>query len=127
MLALPFYIPRSEMPQIEEEDYPVLFPWLSQRGIIAEKRCVPCGELHNHQRIAIDPVRAAAIPEAVLDKPIIAASDFFIVDGNHRWWVRKERGKLFVSAYMLSVPFGNALVNIAQFGRIHHEDGLNGE
>lgn len=121
MQGLPFYIPRIEMPQID--DSRACLNWLTEQGT-AWREChdVAPTTYRNHQHVAIDWQRARAIPDTVLDTPIMVSSDGYIVDGNHRWAIAKERGHK-LTAYEVEATFGQCLTLLNAYPAVRHADG----
>jgi hypothetical protein len=79
---MPFYVPRPEMPQIDEKDYPEFFEFVESQGwSYHQENCDP-KTLHFHQRVTWN--SNTKITEEVLEKPILVSRDGYVLDGNHR-------------------------------------------
>lgn len=77
-------IARGYMPQIDESDLPALLAFLGDRGVRHRRENVDPTHLTMHQRIVPSKVRGIARRTEVLDKPCLIASDYTVLDGNHR-------------------------------------------
>lgn len=118
---LTWYIPRYDMPQID--NVADCLAWLKSQGVGSDYLSgVAPYTFHNHQRVIIDPVRAAHIPPSVLLSPLVVAHDNYIVDGNHRWWLALQRG-FPVNVWRVTEPFGDALVTLSRYPNVRHERG----
>ena len=78
---LPFYIPRRLMPQIDQVDQGALVRFARQQGVWVRRCVLKSTKLRHHQRVRFD--RKLWVP-GTEKIPILAALDYFIIDGNHR-------------------------------------------
>ena len=87
---MPFYVPRIEMPQIAEEDIPALIHFLEAIPVEVERRVVEPSLLKPHQKVDHARVKGIESRPEILASPCLASSDYYILDGNHRWWAHEE-------------------------------------
>lgn len=105
---LPFYIPRSAMPQVDEKDLPALLKWMREEGVAVDYRVVdPARLIRPHQRIDERKVRR-------IDERLFISADLYILDGHHRWEAHVERS-LPVPCYEFDALFPQAVRMILQF------------
>lgn len=104
---LPFYIPRAEMPQVDEADLPILVHKAVVKSVEPTFEVVSPKSLHAHQHVDIDLARK--MPIEVKLKPLIASLDGYIVDGNHRWWANVHDGNQAVNIIRLGLSFEKAI------------------
>jgi hypothetical protein len=86
----PFFVPRAEMPQINEEDYVSLLVHLAMLGAEVKVDIRDPDTLIFHQH-----VEGSCIPplhSALLDKPILISQEGYVLDGNHRAAAHKHYG-----------------------------------
>lgn len=76
-------VPRGRMPQIDEQDYPEFFEYLKKNNVSLDKDRVDAKSLNPIQKEFTDQGVLKALAKE--EKPVIASSDNFIVDGHHRW------------------------------------------
>lgn len=113
---MPFYVPRAEMPQIDEKDYPEFFEFVKSRGCnYHQENCNPT-ILHFHQRVEWN-AKTEITPE-VLAKPILVSYDGYVLDGNHRATAHKQRGT-DVPAIILSLEFESAIKLMFSFPKTY--------
>lgn len=84
------YIPRKEMPQVDEVNLPELVALAFQSGHRPEFAVVEPHTLHAHQKV--NHARALGMPETIKRKPVLVSADGFVLDGNHRWFAHKHDG-----------------------------------
>jgi len=113
---LPFYIPRDEMPQIDEKDYVVFFGFLKERNVQMEIKTFHPKELHAHQRVNWSKVHA--MDQTVMDKPILVSKDGYVLDGNHRWWAHVLQ-KTDLKAYQIDLEFEEAIKLLFDFPKTY--------
>lgn len=113
---LPFYIPRPEMPQIDEGDYPSFMSFLHQEGFTPETKSLPPSALRAHQRVEWGRVRS--MPAQLLLKPILVSIDKYVLDGNHRWHACVLR-RQEVRAMIIGLPFQEAIGLLFQFPKTY--------
>jgi hypothetical protein len=82
-----YYIPRREMPQVDEKDLPELVVASWQSGHHPSFEVVNPLDLHAHQRV--NRTRALGMPENVKRKPVLVSLDNYVLDGNHRWYAHR--------------------------------------
>lgn len=78
-------VTRDKMPQVAKDDYPEFFKYLKNNGASFEKETVAPDTLKPIQGEFSDAGTIKAIVKDKLEKPIIASSDDYIIDGHHRW------------------------------------------
>jgi hypothetical protein len=104
---LPFYVPRPDMPQVDEANLPELVARAFNAGISPTFDVTDPRRLRAHQRV--DHARAAGMPLAVKLKPILVSSDGYVLDGNHRWWAHVHEDDGYISVIRLGLPFEQAI------------------
>lgn len=102
-----FYIPRAEMPQVDEVELPHLVATAFDAGHAPAFDAVHPASLHAHQRVNHD--RARSMPMEVKMKPVLVSSDDFIIDGNHRWWAHVHAGDELMNIIRIDMPFTQAI------------------
>lgn len=103
---LPFYVPRPDMPQIDEKYQPqFVADAFDKIGVTFES--APVSALRAHQRI--NHAIAKAMTPQVKMKPVIVSWDGYIVDGNHRWWAHVHAGDEFINVIRVGLPFEQAI------------------
>jgi len=113
---LPFYIPRPEMPQVDEKDYPALFEFVKSQSIpLLTERFQP-NQLRAHQRVSWDKV--VSMDEVTFRKPVLVSQDRFVLDGNHRWTAHVHRN-VPLSAYVLGLEFEAAIGLLFKFPKTY--------
>ena len=77
-------IARKDMPQIATKDYPHFIKYLHKNGVRLTKTRIFPDELKPVQKdfSKAGTMKALRKPK---EKPLIASSDNFIIDGHHRW------------------------------------------
>lgn len=104
---LPFYVPREQMPQVDEMYYPrFIVDAYKGPGVVFDT--VSPSTLRAHQHV--DHVRAKAMPENGRIKPLIVSADSYIIDGNHRWWASVHGNHDWVNVIRLGMNFDPAIV-----------------
>lgn len=78
-------ISRDKMPQIAKDDYPKFFEYLKEKGATFTTQKVDPKSLKPIQGEFSDAGTLKALNNNKLEKPIIASSDDYIIDGHHRW------------------------------------------
>lgn len=104
---LPFYVPRSQMPQIDEKDLPTLIASTITSGKGVNMDVVNVSLLKAHQRI--DHTKAKEMIEKVKLKPILVSADDYVLDGNHRWWAHVHEGDKFINVIRIEMNFDEAI------------------
>lgn len=107
-----FYIPRAEMPQIDDADLPHLVANAFASNYKPSFEVVDPHSLHAHQRVNHD--RALAMPPGIYMKPILISADNYVLDGNHRWWSHVHRHEGVMNAIRIGLPFEEAIAWLFQ-------------
>lgn len=115
-------IKRHLMPQVEREDYPELFRFLSDHGVKVTHETVPswepqCLQCLNETRIG-RPVRL--LPSLKDMKPILLARHGEVIDGNHRVVIWRENGLEYFPAIRFWLPFREATDLIHHFPKVNY-------
>jgi hypothetical protein len=114
------------MPQIDLPDYGKLEVFLMREyGVACERQALPTDIFKMKQ--CPDNLPTHAPPgEVDVAKPILVASDYFILDGNHHWLGAKERGKEYCNSVLIRATFDESCAMIEHFSNVHHEDDKGG-
>lgn len=107
-----YYIPRDEMPQIDESDLPHLVAAAFDAGHTPCFQAVHPAALHAHQRV--NHARAQAMPAEVKMKPALISADDYVLDGNHRWWAHVHAGDPLMNVIRIGLPFDEAIAWLFQ-------------
>lgn len=108
-------IPRDQMPQLDLASYAGLVEWVKTKGVLLVPRAIEPARCHSLQCME-KPPRSVSLH--TLQKPVLIASDYAIVDGNHRWWhLLHNRADVhyLMSTLQFSVPFQEAVDLMFQF------------
>lgn len=95
-------IPRREMPQVVSAHLDKLFAYLKDNGAKIKKTRLPANQLKAIQSEFDDKKIIDSMTRRVSgdsEKPLIASSDKYIIDGHHRWlgaWNRNKKESLLV-------------------------------
>ena len=119
---LPFYVPRPQMPQIEEEDYPEFIEYAAQRGVDVLVRYLPPTRLAQHQvpdKFDPDHFKTAGVEK----KPVFISTDMFILDGNHRWAYHVHIQSRYVPCFEIKLPFEQAIALMFGFEKTTTVEG----
>lgn len=111
-------IPRDDMPQVDLKDLDSLFNWLwSEKRIASYRRYLPT-EMLKHKQCPdhFDPVKGKELET----KPLLVASDCFILDGNHRHCGAQAEKLAVCDCYQLTVPFDEAVQAILHYAKAYH-------
>ena len=92
-----FYIPRAEMPQIDEADLPHLVATAFDAGHAPAFQAVAPASLHAHQRV--NHALALSMSDEVKLKPALVSADGYVLDGNHRWWAHVHAGDQLMNVF----------------------------
>lgn len=111
-------IPRSKMPQVDERDLLSLLVYLGDKGLEISAGSTEPMAFKAHQLINIE--RAMAIPPEVLTKPAIVSKDYWIIDGDHRWY-RHCVDKTKLPYIMIEASFEEAIKMIFSFPKTYEE------
>lgn len=88
-------IPRHKMPQIQSSDINDFIKWISKKGVNSKtlqtrvNRLKPTQDKYNSKKVE----KLMSNSNYSLGKKIIASSDFYIVDGHHRFLALKMKNK----------------------------------
>lgn len=115
---MPFYVPRKEMPQVDEEDLPELMKFLQGLPVPVDLKKFDPDQLKPHQKVDIDKVKAMTAKAAILAKPCLVSQDLYILDGNHRWWAHRELHTV-VPAFVIGAPFEQAIGILFRFPKTY--------
>lgn len=87
----PFYVPRQDMPQVDEGDYVPLLCHLARARANVEVLTADPNDLLFHQHVieARIPARGDC---AQLNKPLLISKEGYVLDGNHRAAAHKRYG-----------------------------------
>lgn len=111
-------IPRDDMPQVDMIDLSALLVFLNEQyGIHTERRTIPT-DLLRHKQCPdhFDPVQGKELET----KPLLVASDCFILDGNHRHCGARAAKLSVCDCYQLTVPFDQAVQAILHYAKAYH-------
>ncbi len=105
-------IERSSMPQIKGNDIPKALNSLKKYGIPYRYKVVQTNDLHPIQTNAIQS-KIDNITKKLLRghdfNPIFISSDWYIIDGHHRWLANKQIGNKKIKVIMIGYPKNSAL------------------
>lgn len=105
---LPFYVPRAEMPQVDDNYLTNLIEAAENSNHLGcEMDAVPPHSLKFHQRIDVN--KAETMDLRVKMKPIIVSNDGFVLDGNHRLWRHLHDNDPYILVIRLNMPFNKAI------------------
>jgi hypothetical protein len=104
---LPFYIPRLEMPQVDEKDMSHLIAMAYLHRYNPAIEVVNPKTLRAHQRVDIN--RAITMPLEIKLKPALVSIDNFVLDGNHRWWAHVHAGDEAMNIVRIGLAFDKAI------------------
>lgn len=109
-------VPRVEMPQIDESDYPALVAFLRANQCPVSRILIEPQSCRFHQSVAdFDPSRIGGMP---LSKPILLARDRFILDGNHRVKASLYLGRPLIHAIELAKDFESSIALLFAFPKV---------
>lgn len=114
-------IPRSQMPQIQTNDYPAFLDYLDSHGVNFVKDTVPAHSLKPIQGEFSDKGVEKALAKRKLDKPCIVSSDGHIIDGHHRWLAALNT-KQNVSVYKADIPAHDLLKLVNDFPKVYYKN-----
>lgn len=108
-------VPRVDMPQVDESDYPALVNFLQAHSCPVSRIVIEPQSCRFHQSVDdFDPSRIFRMP---LDKPILLARDRFILDGNHRVKANLYLGRPLIHAIELNRDFEASIALLFAFPR----------
>ena len=114
-------IPRKRMPQIKEQDYPEFLKYLEENGVTITRGRLPANQLKPVQKEFSDKGVMKALLKRDNEKPIIASSDNYIIDGHHRW-LAAINTRNTVSIIRASVPVKQLLKLVHAFPKTYYKD-----
>lgn len=110
-----FFVPRPDMPQVDEAHFPELFLFAEKEGVLIEKVLVtPPEKLKPHQHIDVLKSKHMETSSEVMEKPIFISLDDYILDGNHRW-LAHVLAKIGIYAHRFHLPFEQAIAFLFKF------------
>lgn len=86
----PFYVPRQDMPQVDEVDYIPLLVHLAKKRANVEVLTASPDSLLFHQHVYEQYIPALGSPD--MDKPLLISKEGYVLDGNHRAAAHKRYG-----------------------------------
>lgn len=87
----PFYVPRQDMPQVDEGDYVQLLSFLARSGANTEVMIAEPADLLFHQHVIEERIPARD-DCAQMNKPLLISKEGYVLDGNHRAAAHKRYG-----------------------------------
>jgi hypothetical protein len=114
-------IPRRKMPQINEKDYPEFLKYLESNGVAITRGRLPARTLKPVQKEFSDKGVMKALLKRKNEKPIIASSDNYIIDGHHRW-LAAVNTLASVSVIRANVPVKQLLKLVHAFPKTYYKD-----
>ena len=122
-------IPRKKMPQIKTKDYPEYFKYLKDNGVDFQK-------LDGVKAATLKPTQSEFSKQGVEkqlqkmwnkndgDKPLIASSDDYIIDGHHRWLVAKNTRRP-LTIFKADIPMRELMDLTLKFPKVYFKDIYN--
>lgn len=118
-------IPRSEMPQVAEKDYPDYFKYLKNKNITFKEYLMNPNDLKPIQKDfnvpgverSLDKI-AKILASGSKDKFILVSKDNYIVDGHHRWIAYKNLKK-DIAVLKANVPMKKLLKVTLEYPKIY--------
>jgi len=122
-------IPRKKMPQIKTKDYPEYFKYLKDNNVDFQK-------LDGVKAATLKPTQSEFSKQGVEkqlqkmwdkndgDKPLIASSDDYIIDGHHRWLVAKNTRRS-LTIFKADVPMKELMALTLKFPKVYFKDIYN--
>ena len=112
-------IERIKMPQVKKDDYAEYLDYLKDAGASFTKETVPARSLKAMQKEFSD---AGILKQMQRDpsgkqKPLIASSDDYIIDGHHRWLVAVNTGQS-LPIYRIDMPGAELLTLTLNFPKV---------
>jgi hypothetical protein len=116
---MPFYVPRANMPQVNEDDYPALIHFAASLGVDHLDDFVPCKDLKVHQKVDHKKVQHMVADPLLLKKRCLVSADSYVLDGNHRYWAHWKAGTV-VPVIRFLLPFEAAIKFLFKFPRTYY-------
>jgi len=114
-------IKRNQMPQVATKDYPEFLDYLKDNGATFTKDTVPADSLKAIQGEFSDQGVEKALRLSKIEKPIIASSDNYIIDGHHRWLAALNTG-VDVNIFRVDIPGKQLLQLVKDFPKTTYKD-----
>lgn len=114
-------IPRRKMPQIKEHDYPEFLKYLKSNDVSITKERVKANQLKPIQKEFSDKGVLKALLLRKNEKPVIASSDNYIIDGHHRW-LGAVNTRADVSVIRANTPVSKLLKLVHAFPKTYYKD-----
>lgn len=105
-------IDRGNMPQIDMKDLPDLLVFLGEQKLRFAAGEIEPTLIRLHQEVDVD--KAMAIPDKILEVPILVSKDFYVLDGDHRAY-RHYVNKTKVPFIQIEAPFTKAVRTLLSF------------
>lgn len=86
----PFYVPRRDMPQVDEGDMLDLISYITKQKCHIVTELVGPDRLLFHQRV--DESCVPPIDSPLMNKPLLVSAEGYVLDGNHRATAHKRYG-----------------------------------
>lgn len=112
----PFYVPRQNMPQVDEGDLLPLLCHLAKSHVQVITELVAPNELLFHQHVFEDRIPAPDSPD--MHKPLLVSLEGYVLDGNHRAAAHKRYGTRPV-IFRLTTDFKDSLRAIFSFPKTY--------
>jgi hypothetical protein len=114
-------IKRNQMPQVATKDYPEFLDYLKDNGAHFTKDTVPADSLKAIQGEFSDQGVEKALKLRKIEKPLIASSDNYIIDGHHRWLAALNTG-VEVNIFRVDIPGQELLQLVKDFPKTTYKD-----
>ena len=114
-------IKRNQMPQVATKDYPEFLDYLKDNGATFSKDTVPADSLKAIQGEFSDHGVEKALKLRKIEKPLIASSDNYIIDGHHRWLAALNTG-VDVNIFRVDIPGKQLLQLVKDFPKTTYKD-----
>jgi hypothetical protein len=112
----PFYVPRQDMPQIDEQDLVPLLVHLTKKRTRVSNALIPPDQLLFHQHVFEDKVPRFDSPD--MERPLLVSNDGYVLDGNHRAMAHKRNGSR-PPCFILDADFTEAMALLFSFPRTY--------
>jgi hypothetical protein len=105
-------IDRSKMPQVDLKALPELLVFLGKQSLRFAAGLVHPSYIKLHQEV--DVAKAMAIPPEILKLPVLVATGYFVLDGDHRSY-RHYVDNTMVPFIQIEAPFAKAVKALLEF------------
>jgi hypothetical protein len=112
----PFYVPRQDMPQIDEGDLIPLIVHLTKKRVNVRNALVPPDDLLFHQHVFESRIPASTSPD--MERPLLVSGDGYVLDGNHRAVAHKRLGTR-PPCLIIDADFTEAMALLFSFPRTY--------